>query len=61
MILIRELENILPVERILVGELLADHCSFRTGGPASYYLQVENTGALTCCAALLRPNALTSL
>ena len=55
MILIRELENILPVERIFVGESLADHCSFRTGGPASYYLQVENTGELTdvlrCLAA----------
>ena len=41
-----ELKSVLPAERALIEEPLADHCSFRTGGPASYYLTVHDEGEL---------------
>ena len=38
--LVKELENIVSPERAAQGELLAGHCSFRTGGPADLFVQV---------------------
>ena len=38
--LVKELENIVSPERASRDELLAGHCSFRTGGPADLFLQV---------------------
>ena len=38
--LVKELENVVTPERASRDELLAGHCSFRTGGPADLFLQV---------------------
>ena len=45
--LVKELENIVSQERVMKGELLAGHCSFRTGGPADLFLQVCSEDELT--------------
>ena len=52
--LVKELENIVSQERVMKGELLAGHCSFRTGGPADLFLQVCSEDELTGVLDLLR-------
>ena len=52
--LIRELRNVTAPERVREQEILAGHCSFRTGGPADLYIQTETERELEDTLGLLR-------
>ena len=52
--LIRELRNVTAPERVREQEVLADHCSFRTGGPADLFIQVETERELEETVKLLK-------
>ena len=52
--LIKELGQILPPGQIMTEEPMADHCSFRTGGPADLLLRAGTAAQLTGVLALLR-------
>ena len=52
--LIRELRNVTAPERVRENEILAGHCSFRTGGPADLYIQVETERELEETIGLLK-------
>ena len=39
---LEKLETILPEERLREKELMDTHTTFRTGGPADYYVEPEN-------------------
>ena len=51
--LIKELREINAPERVREAESLAAHCSFRTGGPADLYVQVETAEELQKTLELL--------
>ena len=52
--LIKELGQILPPGQIMTEEPMADHCSFRTGGPADLLLRAGTAAQLTAVLTLLR-------
>lgn len=52
--LCRELGAVLPSDRILRGEPMARHCTFRTGGPADWFLRVSTGRELTEVLRILR-------
>ena len=52
--LCRELGTVLPSDRILRGEPMARHCTFRTGGPADWFLRVSTGRELTEVLRILR-------
>ena len=54
--LIEELRNITSKERVREKEILAEHCSFRTGGPADLYIQVSDREELEQTLRLLTDN-----
>ena len=43
---ISELKNITSSDRVRQKEILAQHCSFRTGGPADLFIQVASADEL---------------
>lgn len=51
--LIRELLNIVPQDRVSEKEILANHCSFRTGGPADLFIRVSSEDELKKTMGLL--------
>ena len=44
--LLSELNNITSPDRVRQNEILAQHCSFRTGGPADLFIQVASADEL---------------
>ena len=44
--LLRELRNIASVDRVHEKEILAQHCSFKTGGPADLFIRVVTADEL---------------
>ena len=51
---LEKLETILPEERLREKELMDTHTTFRTGGPADYYVEPENREQLAAVLALCR-------
>lgn len=51
--LIREIRNIASPDRVTEKEILARHCSFRTGGPADLFIRVCDEEELEKITALL--------
>ena len=51
--LIRELYNITSRDRVRENEILSQHCSFRTGGPADLFIRVETAEELERTMELL--------
>ena len=51
--LISELRNITSFDRVRENEVLAGHCSFRTGGPADLFIRVETAEELEQVMGLL--------
>lgn len=45
-LLIQQLQEVLPKERILTAEPLAAHTTFRIGGPADYFCEIESAEEL---------------
>ena len=52
--IVKELGQILPPGQIMTDEPMADHCSFRTGGPADLLLRAGTAAQLTAVLTLLR-------
>ena len=52
--LVRELQNIVSPGRVRREEILAEHCSFRTGGPADLFIEVSTEEELEKTMELLR-------
>ncbi|MFR6590307.1 MAG: hypothetical protein ACLURV_09515 [Gallintestinimicrobium sp.] len=52
------LNEILPKERILTEEQMDRHTTFRTGGPARYFLVIETRKELAQVLAWLQEEAL---
>ena len=55
--LVKELENIVSGQSASRDELLAGHCSFRTGGPADLFMQVCTEDELVKVLELLGQSA----
>ena len=57
--LLQKLREILPEERILTGEPLSAHTTFRIGGPADYFCTIESidelVGAIQAAKELSMP------
>ena len=51
--LVRELQNIVSAGRVRRGEILSEHCSFRTGGPADLFIEVASEEELKKTMELL--------
>ena len=51
--LIRELQDITSPDRVIRDEILAQHCSFKTGGPADLFIQVTSARELARTMELL--------
>ena len=43
---LQKLEEILPKDKILINEPLSKHTGFKTGGPADYFVTVENIDSI---------------